>query len=411
MQVFDALIIGGGPAGSTIASLLADAGWSVAVVEKKIFPRRKVCGEFISATSLPLLEQLGIADLYLTQGGPEVRRVGLFAADAILSSAMPPANDSLNHWGRALGRDQFDTELLERARRAGAKLWQPWTVQTLERNADLLITTIISKNKVEQISAHTVIMANGSWEKEFESQSILRHRPSDLLAFKAYFRNSDLAQDLMPLITFPGGYGGLVHTGNGRISLSCCIRRDTLREVRQQYPGLLAGEAVLKHIKTTCLGVSQAFLRTEREGSWLSSGPIRPGIRKRYANGIFYVGNIAGEAHPIVAEGISMAIQSAWVLAQVLLARQYEILSDKNTANAGEDYTKKWDLHFANRIHFAAVFAQLAMRPWAVNTLLPIVKLFPSILTLGAKLSGKIKQVIPITISTKLTSNEKENTI
>src|SRR6202158_4603312 len=94
-MIFDALIIGGGPAGATAALLLANAGWSVAIVEKKIFPRRKVCGEFISATSLPLLHKLGIADFYLTHGGPEVRRVGLFAADTILASAMPPANHSL----------------------------------------------------------------------------------------------------------------------------------------------------------------------------------------------------------------------------------------------------------------------------------------------------------------------------
>ena len=48
----DALIIGGGPAGATVALLLAKGGWSVAVTEKAAFPRRKVCGEFISATTL-----------------------------------------------------------------------------------------------------------------------------------------------------------------------------------------------------------------------------------------------------------------------------------------------------------------------------------------------------------------------
>src|SRR5262245_14089568 len=51
----DALIVGAGPAGSAAALLLARAGWSVALIEKAEFPRRKVCGEFISATSLPLL--------------------------------------------------------------------------------------------------------------------------------------------------------------------------------------------------------------------------------------------------------------------------------------------------------------------------------------------------------------------
>jgi flavin-dependent dehydrogenase len=61
-MTYDAIVIGAGPAGSTAARLLAQAGWSVAVVEKTPFPRRKVCGEFISATSLPLVEDGGIGE-------------------------------------------------------------------------------------------------------------------------------------------------------------------------------------------------------------------------------------------------------------------------------------------------------------------------------------------------------------
>ena len=52
----DALIIGAGPAGSSAARLLARGGWSVALVEKTEFPRRKVCCEFISAATMPVLE-------------------------------------------------------------------------------------------------------------------------------------------------------------------------------------------------------------------------------------------------------------------------------------------------------------------------------------------------------------------
>ena len=48
------------------------------------FPRRKVCGEFVSATNLPLLSALGVGDAFLTHAGPEVRRVGLFAGDTVL---------------------------------------------------------------------------------------------------------------------------------------------------------------------------------------------------------------------------------------------------------------------------------------------------------------------------------------
>src|SRR5580704_6165585 len=75
-STFDALVIGGGPGGATAALLLAKAGWSVGLVEKVSFPRRKVCGEFLSATNLPLLRHLGLAESFLELAGPDVRQVG-----------------------------------------------------------------------------------------------------------------------------------------------------------------------------------------------------------------------------------------------------------------------------------------------------------------------------------------------
>ncbi len=63
-ESFDALIIGGGPAGATTALLLARAGWSVALLERKCFPRRKVCGEYLSATNLHLFDELGLGEVF-----------------------------------------------------------------------------------------------------------------------------------------------------------------------------------------------------------------------------------------------------------------------------------------------------------------------------------------------------------
>ena len=92
--MFDAIVVGGGPAGATTALLLARAGWYVALIEKNTFLRRKVCGEFISATNLPLLKELGIADYYFTHGGPPIEQVGLFSANTIITSPMPHFENS-----------------------------------------------------------------------------------------------------------------------------------------------------------------------------------------------------------------------------------------------------------------------------------------------------------------------------
>ena len=70
---YDALVIGGGVAGSTAAILLAAAGWSVALVEKRAFPRRKVCGECIAAPNVALLDALGVGRRVSRAGRPAAR--------------------------------------------------------------------------------------------------------------------------------------------------------------------------------------------------------------------------------------------------------------------------------------------------------------------------------------------------
>jgi flavin-dependent dehydrogenase len=193
-----------------------------------------------------------------------------------------------------------------------------------------------------------------------------------------------MAPDLMPLLVFPGGYGGLVTSDNGRLSLSCCIRRDILRG-RRQKTNERAGEAVIAHIRQHCRGFCEATAHATLEGAILAAGPIRPGIRPRYRDGVYFIGNAAGEAHPIIAEGISMAIQSAALLCRHLIA-------NKDHEAAGSSYSADWASAFALRIQSAAVFAHLAMRPKANAIVRPLLKTFPGLLTLGARFAGKAKR-------------------
>ena len=88
---FDAIIVGAGPAGSSAAILLARAGWSVALVEKQSFPRRKVCGECIAASSLPLLDALGVGSVFTASAGPDLRQVALMQGEQIIKADLPAA--------------------------------------------------------------------------------------------------------------------------------------------------------------------------------------------------------------------------------------------------------------------------------------------------------------------------------
>ena len=393
---FDAVIIGGGPGGATSAILLAKAGWSVAVVEMASFPRGKVCGEFISATNLPLLKELGVADVFLEHAGPDVRQVGLFAADHKVVSEMPrsPNGDGIgNGWGRALGRDQLDTLLLWRASAAGAQIWQPWSAVELVEKGDGTICRIVSRESGEsaELEARIVIAAHGSWAPGPLPSQAARPaaRPSNLFGFKARFLESRLPPGLMPLLAFPGGYGGMVHSDGGRVSLSCCIRRDQLEKVRRESGEAKAGRAVLAHILKNCSGAREALEGARLEGDWLSAGPIRPGIRRCAFENIFLVGNAAGEAHPVVAEGIGMAMQSASLLCEQLIARPASELRGRAIDEARAEYTAAWRRHLAPRIRAARLIAHWAMRPIAVACAMPLLRIFPSVLTAGARISGK----------------------
>ena len=398
----DAIIVGGGPAGSTAAILLAQAGWSVALVEKHAFPRRKVCGECIAATNLPLLDALGVGAEFGALAGPELRQVGLFVAAHELTAPLP-RDASVHPWGRALGREHLDSLLLQRAATVGATLWQPWTVRHISRDGNQHVCQLAAAQSGSSatLTAPILIAAHGSWERDPAGASAAATpRDSDLFGFKATFGNADILPGLLPVLAFAGGYGGMVLGDHERTTLAFCIRRDILRDARARHRGLNAAQAAAAHVQAQCTGVSRVLSSATLQAPWLSVGPIHPGIRDPWrGDGVFAIGNAAGEAHPILGEGISMAIQSAWLLCERLLARETELHGEASMrANAlngvGSDYAAAWRRNFAPRIRLASAFAQLAMRPGMSRPLLPVLRRWPGLLTTGARLGAKVRHVV-----------------
>lgn len=379
--MFDAIIIGGGPAGASSAIELARQGRRVALLEKELFPRRKVCGEFLSATSVPVLEQLGVAERWRKLAGPEVRRIALFAENRIIETEMPGRAG----YGRALGRDKLDELLLETARHLGVEIFQPARATGLRGQSN---RQIVDLEDGQTLCAPVVIAAHGSWERGGLPSHLPRQRAdSDLLGFKAHFRDAALAADLMPLLAFPGGYGGMVWADDGRLSISCCLRRDVLAGIRQR--GESAGDAVERHLTGSCRGIREVVDEAKRDGAWLAVGPIRPGVRACYADDLFRVGNLAGEAHPVIAEGISMAVQSGWLLGRAL--DRVNLADVEAKAEAGAAYQRAWRRQFVSRIRAAMLFSRLAMRPEVFRPLAATFEVIPALLSYGASMSGKTR--------------------
>ena len=390
MKRYDAIVIGGGPAGSMSAVLLARAGWSVVVIEKSDFPRRKVCGEFISAPALALLARAGLADGVLEVAGPEIREVAVYAGERVITGPMPRGEGPVEY-GRALGREHLDTLLLGQALDAGIDLLQPWRATACRPMADAYAIEAKSSTDTAELVAPVVIDAHGSWEGGVSPRSALREcqAGSDLLAFKAHFINGALASARMPLLAFPGGYGGLVTSDGGRMSFSCCVRRDALKACRAAAPGSSAGNAVYAHVSRTCRGFREAAQGAVREGPWLAAGPLQPGMRFSSRDGRFAVGNAIGEAHPIVAEGISMALQSACLLCERLVAAPRSLRGAAWNAVA-RDYEAAYRANFARRIALSRVFAAAAMRPSAADAVARVLQGLPGLLAFGARWAGKV---------------------
>jgi flavin-dependent dehydrogenase len=126
----------------------------------------------------------------------------------------------------------------------------------------------------------------------------------------------------------------------------------------------------------------------------LAAGPIRPGLRLNWPRGVFAVGNAAGEAHPCVAEGISMAMQSAWLLTGRLI--EWRKAGGRSAAlpKVAAQYAWAWRRAFLPRLVAASAVVSWVMSKRALTVSIPLVNRFPDLLTWGALASGKAQRVV-----------------
>jgi 2-polyprenyl-6-methoxyphenol hydroxylase-like FAD-dependent oxidoreductase len=392
----DAVVIGAGPAGCASAIRLASAGWRVMLVEQHEFPRQKVCGECLTPAGLELLDALGVGDEVLHRSGPDLMRVAWMSRERTVCTDLPAGHEGRHRYGRALGRDVLDSLLVTRAASLGVTVMQPAKVQSVGGRTGCFDCAIQVKRADANskytltVSAAIVIDAHGSWEGGPQGSGMSRRgkHGSDLFGFKASFRDARLPPGLLPVLAFDGGYGGMVVADGGRLTLAGCIRRDTLHAWRAQRRAASAGDALESYLRHSCAGLEEALDGAERIHPWLSVGPLRPGIRRGRDDGPFLVGNAAGEMHPLIGEGISMALQSAFLLTDQL-TRHRTAAIDTNWRRVSFAYHRAWRGAFAGKSRLAAACAHLAMHPVSANGSAALLQRFPQLLTLAARLAGK----------------------
>ena len=128
----DVLVIGGGPAGSTISTLLAEEDWNVHVLEKDPYPRFHI-GESLLPQSLPMLKRLGVL--------PEVEQIGIIKYGAEMVSHrhgrsqmfhFSKAFDESQPYAFEVKRSEFDAILLKNAIAKGAMVHEGVKAQRVE---------------------------------------------------------------------------------------------------------------------------------------------------------------------------------------------------------------------------------------------------------------------------------------
>lgn len=357
---YDALVIGGGPAGASLAIQLAQAGRAVVLFEKEHGPHDKVCGEFISPEGAQYLGYLGVSPEAL--GGVPIDYVRFARKGQAVTSKLP-------FQAHSLSRKTLDEALLRRAADAGAEVRRGSKVKAL-------------------------IKGDAEWTAELESGSLVRgadaflatgkhdlkgwKRPAglqpDLIGFKCHWRlredQATALQNSVELMLFPGGYAGLEEVEARRANLCLLVRKSVFARYKS-WDALLAGiMAACPHLATRLDGAAPLHDRA------LAITGLPYGYVCNESYGLWRLGDQAAVIPSFSGDGVSIALHSA-----SLAARFY--LSGRSAA----DFQKRVSNDVLRQVMNATAISKALVQPMGQQTAAAIAHAFPKILPFAARLT------------------------
>jgi len=304
----DALIVGGGPAGSTCARTLRLAGWNVAVADRATFPRDKVCAGWLTPGVFPLLEldpdEYRAAGLTLQE--ITAFRTGILAARGSQRHGRLLETRYADVVSYAIRRCEFDDFLL---RRANVRVFERRPVTALRRSGDRWI----ADTNNEAIETPVVIGAGGHFCPVARHLQGAADTLPPVVAKEAEFRLEGRAarvEGLPPELLFCRdfeGYGWCVQKGE---YLNVGIGRRDSRDFATHVRNFIA------------LLEASGRLRPGTPLKWRGHAYFASGVGTRplVGAGMIIVGDGAGLAYPESGEGIHPAIASGRLAAETLIA-------------------------------------------------------------------------------------------
>jgi flavin-dependent dehydrogenase len=313
---YDVLIIGGGPAGASVATILAEHGHRALVIEREKFPRYHV-GESLLPFTFGPLERLGMIPKMKKSHFMKKYSVSFVQPDGRRSQPFyfhtRYDKDTIAQTWQVL-RSEFDEMLLNNAREKGAEVREETTVVQLLKNDSGAVIGVEVKNKegtLEQLFSKMVIDASG---KEAFASSRQGWRVGDpflnKVAIWTYYKGSKRAEDLdegATTIAFVPDKGWFWHIPQhddmvsvGIVAEGKYLTRDGVRDPEKMFQREIGENQWIKdHLSTgECIG-----------RYWLTSEYSR---HSKYSAspGLLLVGDAFAFLDPVFSSGVMLALKS-----------------------------------------------------------------------------------------------------
>jgi flavin-dependent dehydrogenase len=334
MDTCDVLIVGGGPAGSACAWGLEKSGLDVAILDKRKFPRDKVCGGWITPA---VLSELGI-DAADYARGRLLQPISGFRTGCITGSGRSNASAIETDYNRTVSygirRREFDEYLL---RRSGARLLEGVALSGLRRENGGWIVN-------ERIRARLVVGAGGHFCPVAKLTGAKGASENAVVAQEAEFEMDERQQagcrirPEIPELYFCAdikGYGWCFRKRNFlNIGLGRMDRRRLSEHVTAFVRFLQAAGRIAFDVPAALLGHAYLLYGVSE--------------RKPVDDSLLLIGDAAGLAYKQSGEGIRPAIESGLLAAQAIVGAQgnysrgslqrYEALLRKRFGGSGQDW-------------------------------------------------------------------------
>lgn len=366
-SIHDVIIAGAGPAGTSAAIHLALNKARVLLVEQQLFPRPKLCGEFVSPECIPHFERLGVIDHMLSSGSARLAKT-VFYSQTGRSVSVPSSWFSSGENALGLSRSQMDHLLLQRAKEVGVSVVEG-TEATIILSEGRKVSGVRLRQGTETTSHSAAITIDATGRK----RALIRRLPQNggqvrlktkrtLVAFKAHLENAHLANGACEIYVYPGGYGGLNNIENQLSNLCFIVSSEVVRRWDSD-PETVMRQTVLRNARA-----AQTLSSARVVSEWLSVSLERFGRERLVpAEGLLTVGDAAAFIDPFTGSGILMALESGEVISQCISSNLHRFGEADSFERVAEDYRNAYVKNFESRLRASGLLRRAAFMPWVAE--------------------------------------------